>query len=448
MTASWASEEFETINLGDKRLDKRVKMLAQTLADKPGASIPAACADRAETVAAYRLLAHEDVGWHDVLQAHEQAALRRMKAEAVVLCLQDTTELDYQGRAMRGLGPLSYEAQRGLYVHPTYAVSVRREPLGILNAWNWAREFKDEGGKRGGVCESVRWVESYERIAQHARELPQTRLVCVGDRESDMLELMVKARDLGHPADYLVRCQHNRVLPGTGGQSGGKLWATVAQGELLGEVRFEMPRGRGRQARTVTQEIRAKRISLSDGQGGTLEVTCVFAREMAAPTGSQAVMWRLLTNRAVDTLEQASELIDWYRARWEIEMFFLILKEGCKVEQLQLEDVERLEVALALYMVIAWRINQLMRLGRTQPDMPADVVLEEDEWHAAFILNKKPVPKQVPTLNTVVRLIAQRGGFLGRKGDGQPGARTLWQGLREVAVFVEGLRYARNHPVA
>jgi Transposase Tn5 dimerisation domain len=62
-----------------------------------------------------------------------------------------------------------------------------------------------------------------------------------------------------------------------------------------------------------------------------------------------------------------------------------------------LEDIERLEVALALYMVIAWRINRLMRLGRTLPHMPADVVFEQDEWHAAFILNKKPIPEQIPT---------------------------------------------------
>jgi hypothetical protein len=134
------------------------------------------------------------------------------------------------------------------------------------------------------------------------------------------------------------------------------------------------------------------------------------------------VCWRLLTNRAVPGLEEAVELLDWYRARWEIELFFLVLKEGCRVERLQLADTRRLQSALALYMVIAWRINCLMRLGRTLPDLPADMLFEADEWRAAFILNKKPIPKAVPPLNTVLRLIAQRGGFLARRHPDAPSA--------------------------
>ena len=125
-------------------------------------------------------------------------------------------------------------------------------------------------------------------------------------------------------------------------------------------------------------------------------------------------------------------------------MFFLVLKEGCRVERLQLSDTKRLQTALALYMVIAWRINRLMRLGRTLPELPADLLFEPDEWRAAFILNKKPVPKQVPKLNTVVRLIAQRGGFLARKQDGEPGPKTIWLGLQDIAVFVDGMRYMRT----
>ena len=436
---SWAKQEFETIELGDARLNQRAVLLAERLGQKPGASIPGACENWAETAAAYRFLRNEQVGWEEVLSAHAQASQARIREHPVVLCIQDTTELDYNGQAMSGLGPLSFEAQRGLYLHPTYGVSPEREPLGVTNAWTWAREFKQGDAPRGGVLESVRWVESYERIAEQARALPETRHVCIGDRESDMLSLLVKARDLGYPADYLVRCQHNRVLP-----EGDKLWERVMACTPLGSVRFELPAGRGRKARPVEQALRAERIELADRQGGTLEVTCLIAAEINAPAGSKPVCWRLLTNRAVPTLAAAVELLDWYRARWEIELFFLVLKEGCRVERLQLADTDRLQTALALYMVIAWRINRLMRLGRTLPDLPADLVFEADEWRAAFILNKKPVPKTVPPLNTVLRLIAQRGGFLARRHDGEPGAKTIWLGLQEIAVFVEGARYARQ----
>ena len=93
-------------------------------------------------------------------------------------------------------------------------------------------------------------------------------------------------------------------------------------------------------------------------------------------------------------------------------------------------------------MVIAWRINRLMRLGRNLPELDAGLLFETDEWQAAFILNKKPIPKTMPTLNQFLRLIARRGGFLCRKGDGKPGARTLWLGLQQVSIFIQAARYA------
>ena len=435
----WAEHEFETLDLGDPRLNRRAVLLAERLGQKPGASIPGACENWAETAAAYRFLRNEQVSWEDVMTAHAQASVARIREHSVVLCLQDTTELDYNGQVMTGLGPLSYEAQRGLYLHPTYVVTPQREPLGVMNAWTWAREFKQGDAPRQGVLESVRWIESYERLVEQALELPGTRHVCIGDRESDILALLVKARDLNYAVDYLVRCKHNRALP-----DGAKLWERVMDSTSLGQVRFEIPAGRGRKARTVEQELRTQSVTLGDGKGAQLTVTCLIACEINAPEGVTPVLWRLLTNRPASTLEAAIELIDWYRARWEIELFFLVLKEGCRVERLQLADTDRLQTALALYMVIAWRINRLMRLGRTLPDLPADLLFETDEWRAAFILNKKPIPKQVPTLNTVVRLIAQRGGFLGRKHDGEPGAKTIWLGMQEIAVFVEGARYVRQ----
>lgn len=219
-------------------MNERAVLLAERLGQKPGASIPGACESWTETAAAYRFLRNVQVGWEEVLTAHARASQARMREHAVVLCIQDTTELDYNGRAIQGLGPLSYEAQRGMYLHPTYVVTPQREPLGVINAWSWARAFKAGGAPRGGLLESVRWVESYERIAEQAGELAKTRQVCVGDRESDILALLVRAHELGYPADYLVRCQHNRVLP-----EGGKLWDRVMASAPLGHVRFELPAG-------------------------------------------------------------------------------------------------------------------------------------------------------------------------------------------------------------
>lgn len=167
----------------------------------------------------------------------------------------------------------------------------------------------------------------------------------------------------------------------------------------------------------------------------------MLAEESNPPAGSKPVLWRLLSNRPVHTLEEAIELIDWYRARWEIELFFLILKEGWRIQALQLGHIG-IETALALYLVVAWRINRLMRLGRSLPELPAGLLFEKDEWQAAYILNKSRC-QTAPQLNAVVRLIARLGGFQKRKGDGEPGAKTLWLGLRDIAVFVEGARFAR-----
>lgn len=435
----WAAEEFKDIDLGDRRLDKRTVLLAERMAANPLASIPQACGGWAETQAAYRYLAQDDIEWEAILAPHWQSAEARMRAHRVVLCLQDTTELDFNGQRIVGLGPLSYEAQRGMYVHPTYAVSPEREPLGVLDAWMWAREPKDAEGKRSGLLESTRWTEGYSRIAELAARLPATRLVYVADREADIVALMAQARDLGQPADWLIRSQHNRALP-----EGGKLWATVTADEALGGIRFTMPSRQGQKARDVRPRDWVKRTSVSDGGGGRVEVSCLVAREEGAPEGVKPVEWRLLTNRLIDTFEAAAELIDWYRARWEIELFFHVLKNGCRVEALQLSTMERLERALALFMVVAWRIARLMRLGRTCPDLDAALLFERHEWQAAYILNRKKVPKTPPRLNDVVRLVAMLGGFLARKGDGEPGVKTLWLGLQRVVDFAAGIRFARE----
>src|SRR6218665_3915437 len=117
---SWAQEEVADLDLGDKRLNLRQVKLAETFSRQPTPSIPAACGGWGDTRGAYRLFAHEDIDWQDILTPHWQASAQRIA----------------------GLGRLSYDAQRGMYLHPTYAITPDREPLGVIDAWMWARSAK------------------------------------------------------------------------------------------------------------------------------------------------------------------------------------------------------------------------------------------------------------------------------------------------------------------
>ena len=183
-TKSWVAEEFSGMALGDERLNKRAKVLMERLSAKPTASLPMACRGWGETVAAYRFLGNDEVDWQAILAPHWARTRERMRAHPVVLCLQDTTELDFNGQGIAGLGRLNYEARRGMYLHPTYAVTVEREPLGVLDAWMWAREEVDAPGERTRIKESTRWIEGYERVAELALGMAATRLVYVADREA------------------------------------------------------------------------------------------------------------------------------------------------------------------------------------------------------------------------------------------------------------------------
>ncbi|CAB3774884.1 IS4 family transposase [Paraburkholderia humisilvae] len=309
----------------------------------------------------------------------------------------------------------------------------------MLNAWMWARERKGADGVRGGEKESGRWIEGYERVAGQAADLPGTQLVYVTDRESDIIALMRRAHDPGCPADWLIRARHNRVLP-----EGQRLWDHATQAEPLVEIRFTLPRRQRQKAREVHQQIWSRRINLHDAQGSVVSISCLVAREMDAPARVTPIEWRLLTNRDEPDLTGAARLIDWYRARREVETFFHVLKNGCRVEALQLSTIERIERALAVFMVVAWRIARLMRLGHNARTSMPDCCLRPMNGGPAFILSRKPPPDKPPQANEVVRLVAMLGGFPARKGDGEPGVKTIWPGMQRIVDFVAGNRYMRE----
>jgi hypothetical protein len=424
------------------------------LGAQPGQSIPAACGGWAETKAAYRLFDHEQVTAQQVLEPHYLCSEQRLRQHPLVLCLQDTSELDYTGKSdIEGLGPLNYETRQGLYLHPTLAVTPERVPLGVLDAWMWTREPGSLGEDKDRhrpieEKESVRWLEGYQRLCELQAQTPETCLVYVGDREADIYELFAErfhARQAEAVcAEWLIRAEHDRNLV-----DGRKLQEAAAAAPVLARVEFDMPATDTRQARHISQTLQAVRVTLKapyrPGQAlPNVEVTALLAQEEHPPAGEEPIAWLLLTSLVVETAEQAIERLQWYLCRWQIEIFFKILKSGCKIEELQLQKLERLEPALAFYMIIAWRVLYLTMLGRTCPELPCNVVFADEEWQAVYIVAKRQAPPEVPpSLNEMVRMVAGFGGFLNRKNDGFPGPQTLWIGLQRCRDFVLAMEAQR-----
>ncbi len=177
----WVADEFSGMTLGDERLNRQATVLMERLSTKP-----LACRGWGETVAAYRFLSNDEVDWQAIMAPHWERICERVRAHRVALCLQDTTERDFNGQGIAGLGRLNHEARRGMYLHPTYAVTPKREPLGVLDAWMWAREDLDGPGERASIKESVRRTEGYERVAELAAGMTATRLVNMVDREAGL----------------------------------------------------------------------------------------------------------------------------------------------------------------------------------------------------------------------------------------------------------------------
>jgi len=445
--------ELGAIDLGDRRLNRRARRLLEQLGDKPTVSIPAACGGWGETRAAYRLFDHPAVSAERVLAPHLACTEERLRAHPRVLCIQDTTELDYTTKkdSIAGLGPLNYETRWGLYLHPTLALTPERVPLGLLDLHSWTREPGSLGEEKDPnrpleAKESVRWVDGFARVSALAEQLTDTRLTDIADRDGDLYDLFVEAPCPERGADWLVRVQHSdRLLT-----DGRKLRAALDAAPVLTEITFERPASNGRKARTVHQQIKAVRVTLKpparpDRTLAEVTVTALLATEPHPPAFEAPLDWLLLTNLSVETPEQAIEKLSWYLCRWQIEVYFKVLKSGCRVEQLQLEARERLEPALAFYMIIAWRVLYLTMLGRDCPEMPCDAVFADKEWQAVYLVTqRKPPPAAPPSLDTMVRMVATLGGFLNRKSDGFPGPKTLWIGLQRIPDFVLALEAQRS----
>ena len=454
--ADWAEEEFGGVELYDPRLQTRLLTLVRDFYAQPGAAVPQACnGSEAKTRAAYRFFKNPRVQMQTLLRPHVDATVERIREHSVVLAAQDTTSLNYTAHpSTEGLGPIGEKKtkQVGLIMHDTLAFTVQGTPLGLLDVQCWARDAHEEGKKKDlkqvpiEQKESVKWLKSYRAVIEVQALCPDTMLVSVGDREADIYELFAEARHRAENPHVLVRAERSRKRK----VGGVYLWQRLEQERVAGYQELYIPRKGTRPGRNAKLSVRYAQVTLKPPRGKALPPVTVWAvltREVGrVPAGAERVEWMLLTTVETTTFEQACERVAWYARRWGIEVYHRTIKSGCRIEDRQLGTDARLEACLAIDLVVAWRVYLLTTQARETPDIPCDVFLAEEEWQAlhAYVTDDRP-PERAPGLRDAVRMIASLGGFLGRKGDGEPGTTSMWRGLQRLADIT--VAYARGQSV-
>lgn len=458
--SEWVEKELGTIELGDQRLNRRAKDVLTKMSHHPTGSIPLNCNEWSDTKGAYNLFKNKKVTGEKMIAPHQRETWERVKEHDCVLALQDTTLLDYTHyEATTGLGAIGTKKQkiRGMLMHNTIAVTTEGLPLGTLRQDIWVRpEQGDEQGdddKKGGnrpieEKESYRWIHALKEVQAAAPE--GTKVISVSDAESDIYELFVAGEQCQE--QYLVRAaQKERCLLDPTAE---KLRSAVLSKDPVAQMTIEVSAKDGNPARKATVSVRYRRVKVKPPYRPSntpklppIYTTAILVKEINPQTGYTPIEWLLLTNVPVRSAEDALQCIAWYCLRWQVEIFHKILKSGCRVEHRRLKSADRLRPCIALLSIIAWRIHWMTHLLRTQPDAPCSTVLDDSEWRALYTLATRLTepPPIIPTIEQAILWIAQLGGFLARKQDGQPGVTVIWRGWQRLQDAVAMWQILNSH---
>ena len=379
----------------------------------------------------------------------------------LVLCVGDTTYLDYGKILIKrdGYGPQG-NGGNGLLLHSALAVAPEQgQPLGLLWQKLWNREHpakapasetaaakkKRQAQRRKALRsrafiekESYRWVEAMTTVEQKVSD--STRIIHVFDREGDIAEVFDQVQTCSHTG-VLVRAAHNRALEG----DPYRLWEKLEAQPMKFKYEVELSETKKRKARTATLEVRFCAVQLRSpvrlGTDSQLQVTAVYADEVDCPEGGEPVSWMLLTSEPVETIEQAKTMLRWYGYRWRVEEYHKVLKSGCNVERYRLA-AEGMKTLLGFLSVIAVELLRLTYLQRTQPQMPAQEVLNSVQIKVLSAKSSR-LPKSL-TIQWAVESVARLGGYLEHRRKTPIGIQVLWRGWAKLEHLVEGWELAHQ----
>jgi hypothetical protein len=411
----WVEAEFGDADLGHQDATQRLVCIAQAKAHNPSASYTECFAgDRHELKAYYRFInkKHERMNPAGILSGHRRQTIRRIKGCRRVLAVQDTTDLDFSERLhCNDLGDIGKNqtgaVSHGLKMHSVLPLSEEGLPLGVLGTNIYASHFdsEDKGQNRPiEEKESYRWLRTIEELREISEWVPQTELIAVGDRESDLFELFDYRRRKARNVHLLVRARYDRCLEA---EEPRKLFAHLEALPVMGEAHIAVPRQRekkgkpsqpgriGLPARRAEVQLRWDKVTLSAPKTtqtrhlSAVELYALLVTEVSPPKGAKPLRWVLLTTVPIESRKQALRCLRWYTRRWRIEEWHRVLKNGCHIESHQHQTAAKLARAIAIDTVIAWRVMLLTLLGREAPNMRCELIFEP--WECRLLEQLQPV---------------------------------------------------------
>jgi len=468
----WAEDTFGSVRLGDRRRTERAVEMACAIAHDPAASLPAQMQDEAATQAAYRFLQTPDVTYEKLIHPHVQQTREEAREPKQVLLIQDTTEVDYQRHpTTTGLGPIGNGTHQGYLLQSVLAVLPgSRQVLGLMHQEPFLRQPAPKGESKRQRERRERESQVWEQSRQAIGEPPAgVQWIHIGDRYSEMFPFLSLCRQ--RHCDFVVRAAQDRCVdllveqadaklsarshhnPRPGQQVEPKtqqLFEVVRGWAAVGEQDLELDASKQSKARVAHVVLSCgclRRLSPRSQESADLRplvVWVVRVWEPEPPEGVEPLEWVLLTSVPIQTVEHAWERVDWYRVRWVVEDSHQGLKTGCHIEQRQLQSYEGLRRLLGLLAPTAVRLLQLRAAARQSPQQPALQVLPTDLVQVVAALAQ--IPATQLTAQQCWHTIARYGGYLGRKGDGPPGWKTLWKGWFSIQALLEGVHLAARLP--
>jgi hypothetical protein len=424
--------------------------VATRLAQNPGGTLPQALPRWKELKAAYRFFSQPKVGPVQVQTPHWEATRARCRQPGEYLLIEDTTELDYSFHpATQDLGPIGNGRGRGLLLHTTLAVRVEQWTLehrpeglalGLFFQQSWVRSGTPKRGKET-------WRQRLKRPRQSqcwTRALDQTEApppgsqwIFLADREADFYEPIEHCQRRG--VDFIIRSYRDRAQA----DAPEHLHVAARQLPVRGTMRVELRARPGAAARTATVEVRSGRLTLKGPERPgdpkpAISLNVVEVCEVNAPPGVPALHWTLLTSLPCERWVEVQRIVGRYAARWWIEEYHKALKSGAGVEASQLEAASRLETLVAVLAIVAVRLLNAQWLARARPQE----AVEADAFGPqalAILAAEWGEPPGGWTHRSALVAVARLGGFLARKGDGQPGWQTIWRGWQRLMWMCQGL---------